>query len=321
MRCFTCQKELDVTAPFIYNNSQLFCNESCFVYQGKSQLPDVIAVRKMFFDYTQLHPIFSNYNISGIFENIGKYCYFCKLSIMFDKNPLILVTPYNEGDNGEISVKFKIKCKYCYKGIKNEKYIDRHKNTFTTNKYLKLSPISHQKPIEGRSLDTYLPLWYKYHKLDLDQRCGGTDYIDFVTVGDMDNKPIRVGVDCFKRKFISIMYREKKSRNKSVVTLFQRYTDNTERWADGLCYSKTFAIIHNSSSHIYPCDYEEFLDFIETGENEIYELYPTPYRSQMEVNMLILNCALLRSNKVRANYIIDNLSPNPFVKTKMLLDL
>ena len=75
---------------------------------------------------------------------------------------------------------------------------------------------------------------YKY------RHTGGTDYIDGVRKSDMDS-PIMVGVDRYKRPFISIKYKERlggelisnsKDRRAiaKVLTIFQRYTDSNRIW-------------------------------------------------------------------------------------------
>tara|TARA_B100001250_G_C19649184_1_gene721814 strand:+ start:88 stop:726 length:639 start_codon:yes stop_codon:yes gene_type:complete len=56
---------------------------------------------------------------------------------------------------------------------------------------------------------------------------GGTHYIDNILYCDL-NSPIMVSRDCFNRPFISIRY--KYSRNYAVLTVFQRYTDDTNQW-------------------------------------------------------------------------------------------
>jgi hypothetical protein len=55
-------------------------------------------------------------------------------------------------------------------------------------------------------------------KLDIGDRRGSTDYIDFIRVEELTS-PVMSGVDCMNRKFIVF-----KTENK-FQTFFQRYTD------------------------------------------------------------------------------------------------
>jgi len=56
---------------------------------------------------------------------------------------------------------------------------------------------------------------------------GGTDYIDRIKHYHL-RSPIMVSVDCLKRPFISIRYEY--SGTYAVLTVFQRYTDDTNQW-------------------------------------------------------------------------------------------
>ena len=71
--------------------------------------------------------------------------------------------------------------------------------------------------------------------LDLGKRGGMTDYIDFVTLGDV-TAPIMKGVDKFNRPFVTLRVIDRATRNLSVHTLFQRYTDSPYTWCCGSCY-------------------------------------------------------------------------------------
>ena len=62
---------------------------------------------------------------------------------------------------------------------------------------------------------------------------GCTDYIDRVKHNDMIS-PIMIGIDYFKRPFISIRYLE--DNKKKVVTVFQRYTEDNNLWSHGTAY-------------------------------------------------------------------------------------
>lgn len=68
---------------------------------------------------------------------------------------------------------------------------------------------------------------------------GYTDYIDFITLNDM-TAPIMKGKDIYNRPFISIRYIDNISNSKSVVTFFQRYTNEYHTWAIGSRYRSMF---------------------------------------------------------------------------------
>ena len=57
---------------------------------------------------------------------------------------------------------------------------------------------------------------------------GGTGYIDNIYPYDLSSS-IMIGIDCYTRPFVTV--RTKKSNNtRSVVVLFQRYSDDTKTW-------------------------------------------------------------------------------------------
>ena len=77
--------------------------------------------------------------------------------------------------------------------------------------------------------------------LDLKDKIGSTDYIDFVKIEDMTHN-IMKGVDFYRRKFVSIKYwitdtTEPINSYQAVGTFFQRYTDDPDTWAYGTCYA------------------------------------------------------------------------------------
>lgn len=85
--------------------------------------------------------------------------------------------------------------------------------------------------------------------LDLKNRRGATDYIDFVKNDEMTS-PIMKGIDCFKRPFLAIKVKctyktEELEPTEVVGTFFQRYTDDESSWAFGTCYM-TDIIWHDS---------------------------------------------------------------------------
>jgi hypothetical protein len=74
--------------------------------------------------------------------------------------------------------------------------------------------------------------------LDLRDRRGHTDYIDFVTPADMKETPIKFGVDCFRRPFVSLLLQpvdehDQKQTTPFVITAFQRYTHDLHPWCVG----------------------------------------------------------------------------------------
>jgi hypothetical protein len=76
--------------------------------------------------------------------------------------------------------------------------------------------------------------------LDLGNKIGSTDYIDFVKIDDMLSN-IMKGVDYYGRHFVSIKYwvtdtTDMTKPYQSVGTFFQRYSDDPDTWAYGTCY-------------------------------------------------------------------------------------
>lgn len=67
--------------------------------------------------------------------------------------------------------------------------------------------------------------------LDLGNRGGSTDYIDFVSPREM-TAPLMQGVDKFNRRFMSFHIATKDGAN-GVITAFQRYTDSAGTWCIG----------------------------------------------------------------------------------------
>ena len=91
--------------------------------------------------------------------------------------------------------------------------------------------------------------------LDIGNKNGNTDYIDFIRVEDM-NFPIMKGVDIYGRKFIAMKvktHNTKTHESKEIVgTFFQRYSDTNE-YAFGTCYDLN--IIHyDSRIRVYQSD-------------------------------------------------------------------
>jgi hypothetical protein len=68
-----------------------------------------------------------------------------------------------------------------------------------------------------------------------DKFIGHTDYIDSIKPKDL-SEPIMIGIDCYKRAFISIRTLKIEENNEPTVDiLFQRYTNEKEKWTHGCC--------------------------------------------------------------------------------------
>lgn len=64
--------------------------------------------------------------------------------------------------------------------------------------------------------------------LNLGNRCGHTDYIDFIRWDEV-TEPSMYGVDCFKREFVVIKFvinKNSKDNKKCMQTFFRRYSDS-----------------------------------------------------------------------------------------------
>lgn len=78
--------------------------------------------------------------------------------------------------------------------------------------------------------------------LDIGDRRGMTDYIDFICAEDMSD-PIMIGKDCFARPFLAIKF---KIDDMCIVgTFFQRYSDDYLSWAFGTTHMR-YGIYHDS---------------------------------------------------------------------------
>jgi hypothetical protein len=64
--------------------------------------------------------------------------------------------------------------------------------------------------------------------LDVQNKNGSTDYIDYLFRDDLNNQNILVGVDKFNRCFI--VFNNKTSINKNAYVFFQRYSDDKNYW-------------------------------------------------------------------------------------------
>lgn len=86
----------------------------------------------------------------------------------------------------------------------------------------------------GKEIMDNLPI------LDLKNRRGRTDYIDFITFDEMPYN-IMKGIDCYNRPFIAFKFKVTDRNNLddssyAVGTFFQRYTNDIYNLAFGTCY-------------------------------------------------------------------------------------
>ena len=90
--------------------------------------------------------------------------------------------------------------------------------------------------------------------LDIGERRGHTDYIDFIIESDMQY-PVMKGVDIHRRPFLALKLQKDNGKKKSdfVITIFQRYTDNNNTWCYGTCYE--FGLFW-ANNHLSRLDYE-----------------------------------------------------------------
>ena len=87
---------------------------------------------------------------------------------------------------------------------------------------------------------------------------GCTDYIDGIRAKDL-TYPIMIGVDHFRRPFITIKYKFNKNEY-GHITVFQRYTDNKKNWVK--CNTKGPLMIHDGSSVFTKEDKDLFINNI-----------------------------------------------------------
>lgn len=91
---------------------------------------------------------------------------------------------------------------------------------------------------------------------DLGVRCGYTDYIDFLTLDEVPKNVMR-GIDCFRRKFITLKVGIKDQKTgelrKSAQVFFQRYTDG-RGWVGAIfglnCFLETCGGMKNNQYDI-----------------------------------------------------------------------
>lgn len=99
--------------------------------------------------------------------------------------------------------------------------------------------------------DTLKDIYEKLPILDIGNKMGWTDYIDFIKAPentDTDNEaiyataPIMRGIDAYSRPFVTFkidVYDPETDRKwQEVGTFFQRYTNDIKNWAFGTCYPR-----------------------------------------------------------------------------------
>lgn len=89
---------------------------------------------------------------------------------------------------------------------------------------------------------------------------GGTYYIDGIGIQDIRHS-ISIGVDVFRRPFITLAYREDVSKKAHCLTVFQRYTDNKHMWVKS-DENYTGVILSNTSTCLDAENKELFIDNI-----------------------------------------------------------
>jgi len=87
--------------------------------------------------------------------------------------------------------------------------------------------------------------------LNIGDRKGHTDYIDFITPDEMTS-PIMIGIDRFQRFFISfcIKYKRNGHYRINVFTLFQRYTNDLDFYSSGTIFSELPSILEGCYVHL-----------------------------------------------------------------------
>ena len=71
-----------------------------------------------------------------------------------------------------------------------------------------------------------------YNILDIGNKNGSTDYLDFISLDDVKNNNIMKGIDNYERYFIVIKaFYEYPTQNKNTfTTFFQRHSENQTLW-------------------------------------------------------------------------------------------
>ena len=95
--------------------------------------------------------------------------------------------------------------------------------------------MGHKMSVEFKNDVNYI-LDYECNKLDLSERRGSTDYIDFINVEELGDNDIMKGIDICSRKFFifkaSVIFSDG-SVTRTCTTFFQRYTGDENVWQTG----------------------------------------------------------------------------------------
>jgi hypothetical protein len=112
----------------------------------------------------------------------------------------------------------------------------------------------------------------KFPKLDIGNRMGTTDYIDFLKMEEITH-PIMTGLDIFKRYFIVM----KLLVDGRIVlqTIFQRYSDNLSDWR-GCGHFSPNVLLFSSCSNITVDTFELILSLLKGEENIIIKKEHNP---------------------------------------------
>ena len=105
-------------------------------------------------------------------------------------------------------------------------------------------------------------IWDTLPILNLENRMGLTDYIDFLVPEDMSHS-IMKGIDAYRRPFVAFKVRAVRASegpsgstgsSLHVCTFFQRYSDDTESWAYGCTFGNFGTFYHDSRLRVidYP---------------------------------------------------------------------
>jgi hypothetical protein len=142
------------------------------------------------------------------------------------------------------------------KYIKSDEYINLYYTSKNISKELYDIPYHIKYDFCKKRLNEYPSQFFDYFnpiklyntkKINLGNRIGSTHYIDFINLSDFkkNNTNILRGIDIFNRPFLSLLYNDnlrssidelnvdKSFKNKKIITLFQRYSDNKYNWTIG----------------------------------------------------------------------------------------
>jgi hypothetical protein len=129
-------------------------------------------------------------------------------------------------------------------------------------------------PIENALRQMDLPI------LDLKNRMGHSDYIDFLQPEELTH-PIMRGIDAYRRPFVAfkvyVAGPKDKDNYEIVGTFFQRYSDDTDAWAFGTTFNGNQEIYHDSRVRLDSYeDLEKRLKLLIAGETINNTDYSSP---------------------------------------------